>query len=205
MSWNTGQINPAGFQSLKCMYYIHVIMIIKWFWLDLTWHNIKRASDDKSMSLSRVIHCSFRGTWESNMTWKFSGLVFIPFTPKFIIFTPNHCTTLSRSYVRLKRIVSRWRHQMETFSALLTLSEGNHQSPVDIRPQRPVTCSFDVFFDLRLNKRGSKKSRSWWFEAPSRSLWRHCNDHDFRSGFRFGFGINVWSPAFWTAIVTLAN
>ena len=33
MSRNTGQINPAGFQSLKCMYYIHVIMIIKWFWL----------------------------------------------------------------------------------------------------------------------------------------------------------------------------
>ena len=30
-----GQINPAGFQSLKYMYYIHVTMIIKWFWLDL--------------------------------------------------------------------------------------------------------------------------------------------------------------------------
>ena len=36
-SRNTGQINPTGFQSLKYMYYIHVIMIIKWFWLDLTW------------------------------------------------------------------------------------------------------------------------------------------------------------------------
>ena len=38
-----------------------------------------------------------------------------------------------------------------------------------------VTRSFDVFFDLRLNKRLSKQSRRRWFETPSRSLWRHCN------------------------------
>ena len=41
--------------------------------------------------------------------------------------------------------------------------------------QRPVTRSFDVFFDLRLNKRLSKQPWGWWFETPSRSLWRHCN------------------------------
>ena len=41
--------------------------------------------------------------------------------------------------------------------------------------QRPVTRSFDVFFDLRPNKRLSKQSWGWWFETPSRSLWRHCN------------------------------
>ena len=26
-----------------------------------------------------------------------------------------------------------------------------------------------------LNKRLSKQSRGWWFETPSRSLWRHCD------------------------------
>ena len=41
--------------------------------------------------------------------------------------------------------------------------------------QRPVTRSFDVFFDLRLNKRVSKQSWGWWFETPSHPLWRHCN------------------------------
>ena len=41
--------------------------------------------------------------------------------------------------------------------------------------QRPVTRSFDVFFDLRLNERLSKQSWGWWFETPSCSLWRHCN------------------------------
>ena len=41
--------------------------------------------------------------------------------------------------------------------------------------QRPVTRSFDVFFDLRLNKRLSKQSGGWSFETPSCSLWRHSN------------------------------
>ena len=45
-----------------------------------------------------------------------------------------------------------------------------------IPSQRPVTWSFDVFFDLRLNKRLSDQSRGWWFETPSHPLWRHCND-----------------------------
>ena len=42
--------------------------------------------------------------------------------------------------------------------------------------QRPVTRSFDVFFDLRLNKRLSKQPWGWWFETLLWSLWRQCND-----------------------------
>ena len=38
-----------------------------------------------------------------------------------------------------------------------------------------MTRSFDVFFDLPLNKRLSKQSLGWWFETLSRPLWRHCN------------------------------
>ena len=43
---------------------------------------------------------------------------------------------------------------------------------------REFTGPFDVFFDLRLNKRLSKHSWGWWFETLSRPLWRHCNDLD---------------------------
>ena len=45
--------------------------------------------------------------------------------------------------------------------------------------QRLVTRSFDVFFDLRLNKRFSEHSWGWWFETPSHSLWLHRNDYVF--------------------------
>ena len=45
-----------------------------------------------------------------------------------------------------------WRHQMETFSTLLAICAGNSPVPGDFPTQRPVTRSFDVFFDLSLNK-----------------------------------------------------
>ena len=53
---------------------------------------------------------------------------------------------------------------------------GNSPVPGEFPAQRPVTWSFDVFFDLRLNKRLSKQSWSWWFETLSSSLWRHHNE-----------------------------
>ena len=68
---------------------------------------------------------------------------------------------VSMSWAKKK---SWWRHRMETFSALLAICAGTRRS-----------LSFDVFFYLRLNKRLSKQWWGWWFETPSRSLWRHCN------------------------------
>ena len=70
---------------------------------------------------------------------------------------------------------SRWRHHTETFSVLLALCAGNSPATGEFHSQRPVMRSFDVFFDLCLNKRLSKQSWCWWFEKPWRSLWRHCN------------------------------
>ena len=48
--------------------------------------------------------------------------------------------------------------------------------PGEFRAQRPVARSFDVFFDLHLNKRLSKQSWGWWFATLSRPLWRRCNE-----------------------------
>ena len=59
--------------------------------------------------------------------------------------------------------------------ALLALCAGNSPITGEFPAQRPVTQSFDVFFDLRLNKRLSKQLWGWWFETPSRPLWRQCN------------------------------
>ena len=68
-----------------------------------------------------------------------------------------------------------WRHQMKTFSALMAICAGNSPGTGEFPTQRPVTQSFDVFFDLRLNKRLSKQSWGWWLEMLSRPLWRHRN------------------------------
>ena len=45
-----------------------------------------------------------------------------------------------------------WRHQMETFSALVAICEGNSPVIGEFPSQRPVTRSFDIFFDLQLSK-----------------------------------------------------
>ena len=74
-----------------------------------------------------------------------------------------------------ENIISRWCHQMETFSALLALWEGISPVTGEFHSQRPVTRSLDAFFDLCLNKMLSKPSTRRWFETPLCSLWHHCN------------------------------
>ena len=76
-----------------------------------------------------------------------------------------------------------WRHPLETFSALLAICAENSPVPGEFPAQRPVTRSFDVFLDLRLNKRLSKQSWGWWFEMLSCSLWHHCNVGQWYDGF----------------------
>ena len=68
-----------------------------------------------------------------------------------------------------------WRHEMETFSALLAFCAGNSPVPGEFPTQRPVTWNIDIFFDLHLNKQLSKQLSWRWFEMPSCPLWHHCN------------------------------
>ena len=80
-----------------------------------------------------------------------------------------------------------------SFQTMMTSSNGNifgvtghlcgeFTGPGEFPLQRPVTRSFDVFFDVCLNKRLSKQSWGWWFETPSCPLWRQCNVLDATHG-----------------------
>ena len=107
------------------------------------------------------------------------GLIFIVYEAIYTELMPHPLQSIQFAYiaascVQVKRY-SWWRHQ--TFSALLDLCEGNSPVTGEFSSQRPMTLSFDIFFDLRPNKRLSKPSRHQLFETPSRSLWRHCNVH----------------------------
>ena len=73
---------------------------------------------------------------------------------------------------------------------------GIHQYPCEFPTQMPVTGSFDIFFDLGLNKWLSKQSGGWWFETPSRPLQRHSNG-DMESfvsliSYSYSASINEW-------------
>ena len=54
--------------------------------------------------------------------------------------------------IRKYRSKSWWRHQLETFSAILAFYVGNSPVNGEFPAQRPATRSFDVFFDQGLNK-----------------------------------------------------
>ena len=97
--------------------------------------------------------------------------------PEYFRGTRSHSWLLLRLYRCPDIRENTWgRHQMETFSVLLAICAGNSPVPGEFPTQIPVTRSFDVFFDLRLNKWLSKQSWGWWFETLPRPLWRLSND-----------------------------
>ena len=117
-------------------------------------HRIKR----KPISSDPGMH---HGTCVTHVPWRMSGSL-TRGGGENVPGIPGACTTRNFTYLAK----GPWlRHQMKTFCVLL----GG-----ELPAQRPVTRSFDVFLDLRLNKRLSKQSWGWWFETPSRPLWRHC-------------------------------
>ena len=81
----------------------------------------------------------------------------------------------------LNQDVIKWKH----FPRYWPFVRGIHRSPVNSRHKRPLTRSFDVFFDLRLNKLLSKQSWGWWFETLSRRLWLGSRMYSVESDIRF--------------------
>ena len=77
-----------------------------------------------------------------------------------------------------------------------------------ISAQRPVTQSFDVFFDLYIDRHLSKQWRRWWFKMPSRSLWRHwnseviCKWHESTNNCKYNQNFNYDSKLIWLKWLT---
>ena len=67
-------------------------------------------------------------------------------------------------------------------SALLAFCERDPPVIGGFPSWRLATRSFDVFFELRLNKRLGKQSKRRWFQTLSCSLWRYCNANDLLVG-----------------------
>ena len=68
-------------------------------------------------------------------------------------------------------MMTSWKH----FPRYWPFMRGHRWLPIIKADETELWC----FFDLRLNKRMSKQSRCWWFETPSRPLWRQCNENLF--------------------------
>ena len=127
-----------------------------------------------------IIWCSF---CQYSNHHKLPQVALLPLKQQLYLEQYGNCTFLGNNTLPW------WRHQVETFSALLAICAGNSPGTGEFPAQRPVTRSFDVFCDLRLNKRLSKQSWGWWFGTLSRPWWRYCNaDRGNHSGASRGVG-----------------
>ena len=78
--------------------------------------------------------------------------------------------------VRSDRMAARWRHRMETYSALLAICAGNSPVTGEFPAQRPVTRSFDFSFDLLPKNGWVNNPEAGDLRKKSRPLWRHGNN-----------------------------
>ena len=81
--------------------------------------------------------------------------------------------------------VIKWKH----FPHCWSFVRGFHRWPVNFQHKGHWRGALMFFFYLRLNKRLGKHSWYWWFEAPSLSLWRHCNEWAIMQN---GFRAMIW-------------
>ena len=96
----------------------------------------------------------------------------IPVPTRFLllIWWVKSCRTVSKRRTDvLRSMMTSWNGNIFRVTGLLC---GDPPVTGEFLAQRAVTRSFGVFFDLFLHK----QSRGWWFETPTHSLWRHCND-----------------------------
>ena len=108
-----------------------------------------------------------------------------------------------------------WRHQMETFPALLAICEGNSRlskqswgwwfetpsRPLWPVTQRSVTQSFDSFYDLRLEKKSwlSKLCDRWPVNSPHQGT---ATRKMFEFDDVFMLGYYAWAPDYHCGIAT---
>ena len=105
-----------------------------------------------SRTLEILIVFTFRSaTWSTKSIW---GVAWHADDSLFNLF--EHSATLTHDDV------IKWKHFTRCWAC-------------EFPAQSPGTQRFDVFFDLRPNKRLSKQSWGRWFETPPRPSWRHCN------------------------------
>ena len=118
-----------------------------------------------------------------------------------LLFDPHICRNFEKyemlRYIKVLILGHRIsRHQMETFFALLALCAGNSQVTGKFPSQRPVTRSFDIFFNLCLNKRLSNQSRRRWLDTIALNMtpmWSHTHFLWYSVLFRCVLGNTIFS------------
>ena len=163
----------TSFQNVVCMH--EIPSFFSFHWVTNPLHNIANTCHNRAIIITAYHTIAIKTPWTSE------EFLLVNHLGRLIIqLTGNGCAKRQSVCIFYSlrpgdAYFLWWRHQMKTCSVLLAVCAGNAPVPGEFPTQRPVTRSFDVLFDLRLNQRLSKQSRGWWFETLSPPLWRHRN------------------------------
>ena len=116
------------------------------------------------------ISVSYNNRWQTKILMNIVSML----TTNVVAFTFNGCFIGMRLLRCILDDVIKWRH----FPRYWPFVRGIHRSLVNSTHKGQWRGALMFFFDLRLNERLSKQSSCWWFETPSRPLWRHSNGND---------------------------
>ena len=124
------------------------------------------------------VSCNYRMAFESVDTWNYQVIL----ADQPVRMTSSSQQKLFKNHDKPK--ISWKKTYMMTSSSgnifrIRAICVGNSLVTGEFPAQRPVTRSFDVFFDWHPNKRLSKQWWGWWYEMPLHPLWRHCNVYKF--------------------------
>ena len=124
-----------------------------WSKIFLSWRNIQSqaACTFWKHELAPLLWLRPLLIWSKNvfkviMAAKLYFIVLVPCSVRFVLYShmfiycPGWCRSTTLMYFltncRLKTVTSWWRHQMETFSALLAICEGNSPVPGELAPHK---------------------------------------------------------------------
>ena len=163
-------ISCQGIESIRCQSDIqYMVVALSWTYcfhksIHLLTHGLyKRAYQQNSRWFTSVIFHNIVGCHCGHITRVPKIIGNSPVSQQFFQAQNKENTKAQHFWLSVRLIHwwpedSWWRLQMETFPALLAICVGNSPAPGEFPAQRPVTQSFDVFFDLCPNKRLSKQS-----------------------------------------------
>ena len=150
-------------------------MYCSYLFLSLTQRYFVQASISYDVMTRRRIlqHWSIHGNRSIFQTKGQSIDIFVIVSCIYGLFTVDDTLWLTGNILLWTRLVEdivhddviKWKHFPRSWSFVREIH----------RSQGPATRSFDVFFDLRLNKHLSKQRWGCSFETRSRPLWRRCN------------------------------
>ena len=162
-----------------------VIMTLILCRVPLSWNQNNILTALSPLAAPGIIKMTNSGTTNDvnfvKMTFLFDCMVTVYQTPNSSQYTSCHCVTLAtylpgssrHSAVVPQSMIDNMDTMLAHFRTFTHYIWWRHQPVTNgFTSQKSVTRSFEVFLDLRLNKRLNKRPRLRWFDD---SLWRHCN------------------------------